>query len=111
MVTTMCILQEIGERMSTEQANSDQLLELKSKNEALQVECQRLKAIVDGRGLCKNCSHVSQQGEGYYVCLLGETRDGEATHPEALAFAADYEGYHATLEVKENYGCNQWRPA
>ncbi len=97
--------------MSTEQANGDPLMELKSKNEALQIECQRLKAIVDGRGLCKNCSHLSQRGECYYVCLLGETIDGEVVHPETLAFAMDYEFYHANLQVKENYGCNQWRPS
>ncbi len=92
-----------------EHETGDQLFRLKSENEALQSECKRLAVIIDGRGLCKNCAFLSREDKTYAICLLSISRDGIATHPESLFMAMDYEGYYADLQVKENYGCNQWR--
>lgn len=41
-------------------------------------------------------------------CVLTISRRGEPERPGTRAVAQDYEGYHASLFAKADFGCVQW---
>lgn len=43
------------------------------------------------------------------LCKLAESSRNEPDQPETLAYAVDYEYYGASLLVKPEFGCNQYK--
>ena len=57
---------------------------------------------------CRHWRHDKWDEKGWGGCVRGGSRDGKSCDTKTLVYAADCEGYSATLNTHENFGCIQF---
>lgn len=63
---------------------------------------------------CKDCQYMKLKKDPLglespiHYCLLTTSCDGKPNYRRTLAYAKDYENYHAVLIVSPEFGCVQF---
>jgi hypothetical protein len=63
---------------------------------------------------CQHCRWWSERAvtcdDSFGTCTRAHSTNGQADHPDSLAFASDTESYNATFNTRPDFGCIQFEP-